>query len=103
MRASARRASRGSAQDHHRDLAVAPALVAVVVGVERDQLRPEARSLFLVCRARDAWALLAADLDLHFGIGLQVLVPERVLGPAALRCDDRVIVAVAQVDERDRA
>ena len=42
------------------------------------------------------------DVDLDVGLGLQVVVPARGLGRAALGCHDQIVVTVAGVGQRRR-
>src|SRR3546814_2413015 len=77
--------ARGRLADHHRDLALGLALVALVALVPSHDLRPQ---LFPLGRRRGASPQLPrvlVDRDLDIGVGDEVLVPARVLAVAAPR------------------
>src|SRR5690606_576086 len=90
-------------ENHDRDVPARLLLVLVVLGPDGGHLPPQRGLLLGRRRASPRGELVALHLDLHLGVGLQVLVPLRMVVRAALRRDDDVRVAFGLVDERGGA
>src|SRR5438477_6863875 len=93
--------SSAGAEQHYRNVALGPGLVLVVLGPLRRHGRPHTLLVFGRPGARPDGEDLVPHLDLHVGVGHQVLVPSGVLRRATLRRYDDVVIAVPTVDERE--
>src|ERR1019366_4577491 len=87
-------------EDHKRNLAGRPLLVALVSGIDLDRLRPEACALRRIGDARPDRMAGRADLNARVRVRFQVVKPRRVARMATLRRDDDDVLAVADVDQR---
>jgi adenylate cyclase len=93
----------GPLQDDHRDRPAGLLLVAVVRRPVGGHLPPHRRLLLVGRNARAGAEDLVADLELDVGRPAEVLEPLRVVGRAAVRGHEQVVVAAAPVDQRHRA
>src|SRR3954452_24072390 len=93
----------GALEDDHGDLPVGLLLILVVRRPVADHRLPQAGLLVGRRGPRLRRELVALDLHLDLGVGLEVEVPGGRLGGAALGGDDQVVVAALAVDERRAA
>ena len=87
-------------QNDDRDVAIGPRLIPVVLGPDLCHRGPETLFFFRCCDSCRSVEFVGADLNVHFRIGDEVQVPERVVLVAALGSNDEVVVAIGAVDER---
>src|SRR5262245_6985029 len=75
-------------EHYHGYLPVRPRLVEVEFAPGVHRCEPQGFALFALGGARAGLELFGLDLNLHLGIGAEVVIPAGMRRPAALRRDD---------------
>jgi hypothetical protein len=76
-------------------------LVDGIAVVGRDEVRPPSLSLLGAGRPGDHPETPGSHLNLHCGLGQEILVPGWVMGPTTVRGDDHIATSLLQVEQRD--